>query len=155
DSDPSSGITVCRSGMCNAGVGGTSVATPFWAGIWALACSARAQGPLGPCPSANAGFLYSLSPSAFNPPSSMTGPDNALAHLGLGSPNIPAVIAQVAGRPVVASLSPAAGPVTGGTAVTISGSNFIGVNSVVFENAGSASFTVGSAGQITATSPAL
>jgi hypothetical protein len=155
DADPTTGITVCKVGVCNSGFGGTSVATPIWAGIWALACDARAQGPEGACPAAQGGYLYSLNPSAFKPPSSMTGPGNDFAHLGLGSPNIPALVAQVAGRPVVASLAPAAGPVTGGTTVTVSGFNFIGVTSVLFENAGTATVGIGSSGELTAISPAL
>ncbi|MGW2562063.1 IPT/TIG domain-containing protein [Streptomyces sp. NPDC001514] len=55
--------------------------------------------------------------------------------------------------PVVSSLNPNKGPTAGGTAVTINGSGFTGVTAVRFGTV-SASFTVISTSQITATSPA-
>ncbi|MGW7365793.1 IPT/TIG domain-containing protein [Streptomyces sp. NPDC054841] len=55
--------------------------------------------------------------------------------------------------PVVSSLNPNTGPTAGGTAVTINGSGFTGVTAVRFGTV-SASFTVISTSQITATSPA-
>jgi hypothetical protein len=155
------GILVCQGWMCSGCPSGnctrgTSLAAPLWAGIWALACDARAQGGGGQCPAAQGGYLYSLSPSAFRPPSSMTGAGNDFAHLGLGSPNVAAVIAAVAGRPIVTGISPASGPVIGGKTVTISGSNLIGVTSVLFENAGAvAPLPLNPFGQLTAISPAL
>jgi hypothetical protein len=156
DADPNTGINICQAGNCGIRFSGTSLASPIWAGAWALACQAAALGPFMPCPSANAGFLYSLKPSAFNPPAGMSGISNDFVHLGLGSPNLLGLVSQVAGPPLVASLSPASGPMTGGTGVTINGSNFIGVTSVVFEGAGPAPFFINaSAGQIIATSPAL
>jgi len=56
------------------------------------------------------------------------------------------------GQPVVSSFSPASG--SGGSLVVLSGLNFVGVTAVRF-NALDAVFTVDSAGQITATVPAL
>src|SRR5205807_266002 len=55
--------------------------------------------------------------------------------------------------PTVASVTPNAGPQTGGTVVTIEGTNFVAVTAVKF-GASSASFTVNSPTTITATSPA-
>jgi len=55
--------------------------------------------------------------------------------------------------PTVSAVSPAAGPVSGGNTVTITGANFTGVTAVRF-GAASAAFTVASASQITATAPA-
>lgn len=55
------------------------------------------------------------------------------------------------GSPVVSTFSPSSG--AAGAGVTISGSNFVGVSAVRF-NGVSASFTVNSSGQITATVPA-
>ncbi len=55
--------------------------------------------------------------------------------------------------PSVTAISPASGPTTGGTSVTISGANFTGVTAVKFGASNAASFTVNSATQITATSP--
>lgn len=54
--------------------------------------------------------------------------------------------------PVVTAISPASGPITGGTVVTISGAGFTGATSVQFGPAGAA-MTVNSDSQITATSP--
>jgi hypothetical protein len=55
--------------------------------------------------------------------------------------------------PVVGGVSPSSGPVAGGTSVTISGNNFSGATGVSFGSA-AAAFTINSATQITATSPA-
>jgi hypothetical protein len=56
--------------------------------------------------------------------------------------------------PAIAGLSPAEGPATGGTVVTITGTNLLGATAVSFGGTPAASFTVDSAAQITATSPA-
>jgi hypothetical protein len=56
--------------------------------------------------------------------------------------------------PAVTRLSPTSGPLTGGTTVTITGTGFYGVTAVYFGWM-VARFTVNSATQITATSPAL
>jgi hypothetical protein len=57
-------------------------------------------------------------------------------------------------RPTVTKLTPNKGPVTGATAVTITGTNFSGTTAVKFGSVDAASFTVNSATSITATSPA-
>lgn len=56
--------------------------------------------------------------------------------------------------PTVSSISPTAGPQTGGTTITITGTNFTGVTAVTFGATSAASFTFNSATSITATSPA-
>ncbi|WP_339765701.1 IPT/TIG domain-containing protein, partial [uncultured Hoeflea sp.] len=56
--------------------------------------------------------------------------------------------------PTVSSVSPATGPAVGGTSVTITGTNFSGATAVAFGATAAAGFTVDSATQITATSPA-
>jgi hypothetical protein len=56
--------------------------------------------------------------------------------------------------PVVAGLSPASGPVTGGTAVTITGSGFTGATAVNFGSIAATAFTVLSDGAILASAPA-
>jgi len=60
----------------------------------------------------------------------------------------------VAGQPAIANVTPNAGPTTGGTEVTVSGSNFSGATAVTFGSAPATSFTVVSATQITAVAPA-
>jgi hypothetical protein len=56
--------------------------------------------------------------------------------------------------PTVTGLTPNSGPVTGGTSVTITGTNFTGATAVKFGTTAAASYTVTSATSITATSPA-
>lgn len=56
--------------------------------------------------------------------------------------------------PAVTSVSPASGPSTGGTSVTITGTGLSGATAVTFGGTPATGFTVNSATQITATSPA-
>ncbi|MFF0431765.1 IPT/TIG domain-containing protein [Streptomyces sp. NPDC004327] len=56
--------------------------------------------------------------------------------------------------PVVSAVSPASGPATGGTQVTITGTGFTGASAVHFGATPATSFTVTSATSITATAPA-
>src|SRR5262249_57745762 len=56
--------------------------------------------------------------------------------------------------PTVTSVNPNTGPTSGGTSVTITGTNFSGATAVRFGSNAAGSFTVDSATQITATSPA-
>lgn len=56
--------------------------------------------------------------------------------------------------PVVASIEPEMGPTSGGTTVTVTGSNFAGATSVSFGSTPATSMTVNSGTQITVMSPA-
>ena len=56
--------------------------------------------------------------------------------------------------PNVSGISPVRGPTGGGTVVTLTGTNFTGATAVKFGATNASSFTVNSATQITATSPA-
>src|SRR5215471_14475435 len=58
------------------------------------------------------------------------------------------------GPPTVTNVNPNTGPTPGGTSVTITGTNFSDATAVRFGNNAAGSFTVNSATQITATSPA-
>jgi hypothetical protein len=62
--------------------------------------------------------------------------------------------AQEVAPPTVTNVNPNTGPTSGGTSVTITGTNFFGVTAVRFGSNAAGSFTVNSATQITATSPA-
>ncbi|MBI3700838.1 MAG: IPT/TIG domain-containing protein [Afipia sp.] len=63
------------------------------------------------------------------------------------------IFTYVAG-PTVTSISPSGGPVAGGTSVTITGTNFTGLNAVKFGSRAATSFTLNSTTSITAVSPA-
>jgi hypothetical protein len=63
-------------------------------------------------------------------------------------------IQVVAAVPTVTSISPTSGAATGGTSLTITGTNFTGATAVMFGNTAATSFTVNSATSITAVSPA-
>ena len=56
--------------------------------------------------------------------------------------------------PAITSISPTAGPLVGGTTVTINGSNLTGATAVTFGGSAASGFTVDSASKITATAPA-
>lgn len=56
--------------------------------------------------------------------------------------------------PTITKISPDHGPTSGGTAVTITGTNFTGASSVTFAGVAAKSFSVVSSTEITATSPA-
>ncbi|MBS0582880.1 MAG: IPT/TIG domain-containing protein, partial [Proteobacteria bacterium] len=56
--------------------------------------------------------------------------------------------------PTVTAVTPSAGPLAGGTSVTITGANLAGITAVKFGATNAASFTVNSATQVTATAPA-
>jgi large repetitive protein len=60
----------------------------------------------------------------------------------------------VANLPTVTSISPTSGPSSGGTSVTIKGSNFNGATKVVFGTVPAASFSVSSSTRISAVAPA-
>jgi len=62
--------------------------------------------------------------------------------------------ADVQPAPRVVLVSPSSGPVGGGTAVTIAGSDFAGVKEVKFGSVPASSFTVASEAEITAVAPA-
>ena len=70
-----------------------------------------------------------------------------------GEADIGAFESTFAAAPTVTAISPATGPATGGTTVTITGMGFTGATAVDFGNTAAASFTVVSDTQITATSP--
>jgi len=56
--------------------------------------------------------------------------------------------------PTITAVSPASGPTTGGTSVTITGTNFTGATGVSFGGTAATAFTVNSATSMTATTPA-
>jgi kumamolisin len=88
NADPFAGVTIVFDQRPTT-LGGTSLAAPLWAGAWALV--AQAAGPARRV--ATPELLYSLADSgAFHRASTMTGPGNDFSHVGLGSPNLPALV---------------------------------------------------------------
>ena len=73
---------------------------------------------------------------------------------GTSAPNPPADRFAYVAAPTVTGVNPNTGPPAGGTAVTISGTNFTGATAVRFGGNAAGAFSVVSAAQITATSPA-
>lgn len=61
--------------------------------------------------------------------------------------------AEVQPRPAVTGINPPSGPLTGGTSVTIAGTDFTGVSSVNFGGRAATGYSVGGEGQITALAP--
>lgn len=69
-------------------------------------------------------------------------------------PHVSGCVQHMAPLPVVTSITPHQGPTTGGTTVTITGTDFTNVVAVYFGKTKAASYTVDSSTQITAVSPA-
>lgn len=139
--------------------GGTSVATPIIASVYALAGQPGASSLPASYPYAN--------PSALNDVTSgsngscggtylCTGEVGYDGPTGLGTPNGVGAF-QTSGTPVgsapsISNLTPASGPTGGGTTVTINGANFSGASAVSFGSTSGTIQTVTSS-QITVTSP--
>ncbi|WP_345718612.1 IPT/TIG domain-containing protein [Kineosporia mesophila] len=87
-------------------------------------------------------------------PSGSGSVDVRVVTTGGTSPNTAADDYLYAGTPTVTNVSPSAGPVAGGTSVTITGTGLTGATAVKFGSANATSFTVNSATSITAVSPA-
>jgi hypothetical protein len=98
----------------------------------------------------NAGQITAVSPAGAPGPVHVT-----VTNLGGTSPAGAAdVFTFVTPPPAVTGVSPNSGPAGGGTSVVITGTNFTGATGVSFGAAAAASFTVNTAGQITAVAPA-
>jgi hypothetical protein len=94
--------------------------------------------------SVNAGFTESV--SATNNTLNVAGTIQAICVSGAGTVSV--------ATPTIMGVSPSSGPATGGTTVTITGTNFTGVTGVKFGTTAATGVTFGSATSITATSPA-
>jgi hypothetical protein len=96
----------------------------------------------------NSGQITAVSPAG-------TGTVNVRVTTGAGTS--PATTANqftyIGNIPVITGVSPNTGPVSGGTTVTITGSNFVGVTAVTFGAVAATSYIVDSATQIRAVSP--
>ena len=177
DSDPASGYAIycsCVSGW--QAFGGTSMASPLWASLVALADQQQGGVGLGdidaalyqagcaaspPFNDVTVGNNQALAPS--DPPPSPAGPYYpAGAHFdlatGLGTPIasllLPDLLHPLDDCPLVTGLSVTSGPPTGGTVVTITGAHLSGVNEVDFGSSNPGTGLQVSDGSITVHSPA-
>jgi hypothetical protein len=157
DANPNTGIGVCQAyGASSPNCfleGGTSLAAPLWAGVWALASQAQVDAA-GYVITSALGTFYQY-PSAFHKAASMTGAGDDFSHVGLGSPDVTSVISRsLTGFIEVDSVSPDKGPWEGGTTVTIHGKGFVGVKKVTFGGVDATHVTIYSDSKLTAESPA-
>jgi subtilase family serine protease len=146
---------------------GTSFATPLWGSLTVLAdegCSEPA-GFLNPALYTHSGDMNDITSGNNDDTASgytgdlypaTTGYDMAS---GLGSPAAalfaPGVLCTASTTaPTVTLVTPSSGPTTGGTKVTITGTNFTGATKVLFGAVAATSFTVVSSNGITAVAPA-
>jgi Pro-kumamolisin, activation domain/IPT/TIG domain len=153
--DAGSGIIMCQASVSKTcfGEGGTSLATPTWASIWAIVSQALVDAGM-PSVSASGNYFYNLTSSVFHTPASMTGPGNDFAHVGLGSPDITKLASFAVNDELqVEKISPSSGKGSGGTTVTITGKGFIGVQKVTFGGVDATNVTIYSDTKLTAVSP--
>jgi hypothetical protein len=180
DADPRTGYAVfcsCFAGTKWAKVGGTSMSSPMWGALAALADQGQPSsvGFLNPalyqaqCAGSavfndvTTGNNQSLGSQPSNPPHLPAGPYYpAAAHYdlttGLGTPVASSLLGQLRSPPpdtcpVVTGLSTSAGPAAGGTTVTVSGAHLSGVSEVDFGPGNPAVINAVNATSVTVTSP--
>jgi large repetitive protein len=85
--------------------------------------------------------------------SSFAGPSTSNVLFNTAMTGTPRVVVGLAGPPSVSGVSPNAGPVLGGTSVTITGSGFAGAMAVDFGGVAATNFLVNSDTSITAVAP--
>jgi hypothetical protein len=96
----------------------------------------------------NASEIIAISPPGLDPPVDVT----VTTPGGTSSPS-QADEFTYAPAPTVTAVNPSSGPTTGGTTVTIAGTNFANASAVKFGSSAASTFVVDSATEITATSP--
>jgi subtilase family serine protease len=143
--------------------GGTSLASPIWAGLSVIWNKLNAAAGL-PGVGFAAPLIYSLANTPISYSSDFhditTGSNGFPATAGWdeatgwGSPNFTNLVNSAMAIPTITALTPTTGPVTGGTSVTITGTKLTGATVVKFGSTNASSFTVDSATSITTVSPA-
>jgi hypothetical protein len=166
DASINSGVTCYQDGSLSFGIAGTSLACPCWAGLIAIANQGRVaaggktlNSPANPEQTLQA--LYSLPASDFHDITSgynglSAGPGYDMV-TGRGSPVANTLIPDLVSYelpPTVTGVSPNTGLSGGDTAVTITGTNFLGATAVKFGTITVTNFTVVSNTEITLTDPA-
>jgi RHS repeat-associated protein len=108
----------------------------------------------GSVPAASYTVVSGTQITATSPAQSAGAVDITVATPGGVSTSVPADQFTYAPVPAITKITPAAGPIAGGTAVTITGTGFTATSAVAFGSAQATTFTVVSSTQITATTPA-
>jgi len=178
DGDPGSGYAVFVAGGWQK-IGGTSLGSPLWAAVAALADQPNLSSPVGFMNPALYQLQCAAGPAAFNditggnnqpagaapsnPPRSPGGPyypatANYDLASGLGSPVASVLVGGLrsppSACPFVTGMSASSGPAAGGTTVTLSGENLGSVGEVDFGTGNPASIVSNSGSAIIVTPPA-
>jgi hypothetical protein len=162
--DPSAGSLVAYYGGGWSGYGGTSIAAPTNAGLFAdtnQGCFYQ-LGSVGPAlyANANSSNFFDVT-SGENDLTNTNGGDWAAglgydAASGLGTPidqNLSLALQGADGCPSVAAVSPDTGPIDGGGAITLYGGGFANATSVTFGSAGAGQIVAQSQGSLTVVPP--
>ena len=179
DADPHTGLVIfcsCVSGGW-ARIGGTSMSSPLWAALVALADEGQSStvGFVNPtlyeaqCAGSpvfndvTAGNNQPIGSSPSNPPHTPAGPYYRATPgydlaTGLGTPVASALVGRLRTPPadtcpVVTGISVSSGPAGGGTTVTVSGSNLGGVTEVDFGNGNAAAIRSVTTSSVTVSTP--
>jgi subtilase family serine protease len=179
DADPRTGLAIFCScvGGGWARIGGTSMSAPLWAALAALADQGQSstvgfmnpalyQAQCAASPVFNdvtMGNNQPLGSAPSNPPRLPAGPyyQATLGYdlaSGLGTPIAAALVSRLRAPPpstcpVVTGMSTSSGPASGGTTVTVSGSNLSGVTEVDFANGNAAAIASVTSTSVTVVSP--
>jgi hypothetical protein len=166
DGGGNSGVTCYQNGGLGYDYYGTSLSSPCWAGIIAVVNQGRVaagettfNSPSNPQQALQA--LYSLPSSDYNDITSgyngySAGPGYDYL-TGLGTPIANQLVPDLVSyglTPTLTGISSAAGPLSGGGTITITGTNFLGATAVEFNGTHANSFTVVNGTTITAVVPA-
>jgi len=179
DANPGTGFAVlctCFGGNDWAKIGGTSMSSPLWGALAVLADQGHARvGFMNPvlyqaqCQASSSfndvtqGNNQPIGSPPSDPPDAPGGPYYPATRgydlaTGLGTPIAPDIVAALHtpppdACPTAAGISVSEGPATGGTVVTVSGSNLSGVNEVDVGDGNRATIESVSAGAVTVVTP--
>ncbi|WP_210402491.1 fibronectin type III domain-containing protein [Thioclava sp. F28-4] len=139
-SDGQVGTSFAATLSVSGGTGPYTFDTAAKTGSFPPGLSLSPTGTLSGTPSANGSYSFTVS-----------GHDSSAPNASFQSATISIAIQRAA--PTITAISPAQGSASGGTSVTLTGSDFTGATAVSFGGAPASGFTVNSDSQITATAP--
>ncbi|MAQ38436.1 MAG: hypothetical protein CMO21_14600 [Thioclava sp.] len=139
-SDGQVGTSYSATLSVSGGTGPYTFDTAAKTGSFPPGLSLSSTGTLSGTPSANGSYSFTVS-----------GHDSSTPNASFQSTTITIAIQRAA--PTITAISPAQGSASGGTSVTLTGSDFTGATAVSFGGKAASGFTVNSDSQITATAP--